>query len=166
MVTASNQKRTMNGVVRPAAERPVARSMKLSRSQKEEKHPEGLKATWREICHKQKGLMTLMIVLVVMSAMLFVFSLSTLRPHNTVVIVGYGDVYGEIAGITGGYRRDSWLNMLAFPILALIYGILHNLLAVRVYRKYGRDVAVMIVVTTMLLILITVLVMMRLLGEW
>ncbi len=110
--------------------------------------------------------MTLMIVLVVMAALLFVFSLSTLRPHNTVVIVGYGDVYGEIAGITGGYRRDSWLNMLAFPILALVFGVLHNLLAVRVYRKYGRDAAMIVVITTMLLILVTVLVMMRLLGEW
>lgn len=110
--------------------------------------------------------MILMIVMTVMAAVLFIFSLSTLRPHNTVVIVGYGDVYGEIAGITGGYRRNSWLNMLAFPILALVYGILHNLLVVRVYRKYGRDVAIMVVVTTMLLILATALVMLRLLGEW
>lgn len=165
MTTASNRKRTMNGVVRPAAERPE-RAARPAKSQKDEKHPEGLKATWREICHRQKGLMTLMIVMTVMAALLFIFSLSTLRPHNTVVIVGYGDVYGEIAGITGGYRRDSWLNMLAFPILALIYGVLHNLLAIRVYRKYGRDVAVVVVATTMLLILATVLVMTRLLGEW
>lgn len=165
MTTASNRKRTMNGVVRPAAERPE-RAARSAKPQKDEKHPEGLKATWREICHRQKGLMTLMIVMTVMAALLFVFSLSTLRPHNTVVIVGYGDVYGEIAGITGGYRRDSWLNMLAFPILALIYGVLHNLLAIRVYRKYGRDVAVVVVATTMLLILATVLVMTRLLGEW
>lgn len=155
----------MNGVVRPAAERPE-RAARPAKSQKDEKHLEGLKAAWREICHRQKGLMTLMIVMTVMAALLFIFSLSTLRPHNTVVIVGYGDVYGEIAGITGGYRRDSWLNMLAFPILALIYGVLHNLLAIRVYRKYGRDVAVVVVATTMLLILATVLVMTRLLGEW
>jgi len=155
----------MNGVVRPAVER-SERTARPAKAQKEEKHPEGLKATWREICHRQKGLMTLMMVLVVMSALLFIFSLSTLRPHNTVVIVGYGDVYGEIAGITGGYRRDSWLNMLAFPILALVYGVLHNLLAVRVYRRYGRDVAMMVVIMTMLLVLMTALVMMRLLGEW
>ncbi len=165
MTTARNQKRTMNGVVRPATER-SEKTARPTKTQKREKNSEGLKATWREICHRQKGLMTLMIVLVVMAALLFVFSLSTLRPHNTVVIVGYGDVYGEIAGITGGYRRDSWLNMLAFPILALVFGVLHNLLAVRVYRKYGRDAAMIVVITTMLLILVTVLVMMRLLGEW
>lgn len=155
----------MNGVVRPTMER-TERPVRSTKAQKEEKNPEGLKATWREICHRQKGLMTLMIVMMVMAALLFVFSLSTLRPHNTVVIVGYGDVYGEIAGITGGYRRNSWLNMLAFPILALIYGILHNLLVVRVYRRYGRDVAVIVVVVTMLLILVTALVLMRLIGEW
>lgn len=166
MVTASNQKRTMNGVVRPAAERQARSAKSAAQTAKDEKQAEGLKATWREICRRQKGLMTLMIVMLVMAALLFIFSLSTLRPHNTVVIVGYGDVYGEISGITGGYRRDSWLNMAAFPILALIYGILHNLLAVRIYRKYGRDMAVIVVVATMLLILVTVLIMLRLLGEW
>ncbi len=69
-----------------------------------------------------------------------------LRPQNTVVIVGYGDVYGEIAGLSGGYRRDSWMNMLAFPALAVIFGVVHNFIALRVYRKYGRDAAMMVVV--------------------
>ena len=55
--------------------------------------------------------MVAMLALVVMSAVLLVFTLFTLRPQNTVVIVGYGDVYGEIAGLSGGYRRDSWMNM-------------------------------------------------------
>lgn len=80
------------------------------------------RATWREITKKQKPLMVAMLALAVMSAVLLVFTLFTLRPQNTVVIVGYGDVYGEIAGLSGGYRRDSWMNMLAFPLLAVILG--------------------------------------------
>lgn len=125
-----------------------------------------LGATWREICRKQKGLMAMMITLAVLSVILLVFSLTTLRPQSTVVIVGYGDVYGEIAGISGGYRRDSWLNMLAFPILAVIYGFVHNLLILRVYRKYGKDAAMVMAVATMLLVGGTVVVILRLLGEW
>lgn len=125
-----------------------------------------LKMTWREIARKQKGLMIAMIALAAMSLALLIFSLVTLRPQNTVVIVGYGDVYGEIAGLTGGYRRDSWLNMLAFPILAIVFGVVHNVIAMRVYQKYGKNTALMIIAMTMLLIFGTFVVILRLLGEW
>lgn len=109
--------------------------------------------------------MTAMVILAVLSVLLLIFALVTLRPQNTVVIVGYGDVYGEIAGLSGGYRRDSWLNMLAFPILALLYGFVHNVIVLKVYRKYGKDLAIVIAVATMLLVLGTFVVLLRLLGE-
>lgn len=125
-----------------------------------------LSSVWKEVARKQKPLMIAMIVLMVASAILLVFSLTTLRPQNTVVIVGYGDVYGEIAGISGGYRRDSWMNMLAFPVLALVYGVLHNLMILKVYRKYGRDLAMMIAVASILLVVGTFVIIFRLLGEW
>ncbi len=122
--------------------------------------------TWREICRKQRGLMMAMIVLLVASVALLIFASTTLRPSSTVVIVGYGDVYGEIAGLSGGYRRDSWANMLAFPVLAVLYGVVHNFIALRVYRKYGKDMALMMVFATMAMIGVTVVIILRLLGEW
>lgn len=125
-----------------------------------------LAGTWREICRKQKGLMAAMIGLAVVSVILLIFAMTTLRPQSTVVIVGYGDVYGELAGISGGYRRDSWLNMLAYPILAVIFGLLHNLLVLKIYRKYGKDAAMVMIAITILLIAATVVVIFRLLGEW
>ena len=99
--------------------------------------------TWREICRKQKGLMVAMIIM-----------------------VGYGDVYGEIAGLSGGYRRDNWLNMLAFPILALVFGVLHSLITLRLYQRYGKQTAMVMVGVTMLLIASTFVVIWRLIGEW
>lgn len=123
-------------------------------------------ATWKEVMRKQRGLMVAMIALLVVSVVLLIFALVTLHPQGTVVIVGYGDVYGEIAGLSGGYRRDSWLNMLAFPLLAILFGLVHNLLALRVYRKYGKTPALMLIFVTILLVLGTFVVMLRLLGEW
>jgi len=135
--------------------------------EKVKKEPKlNFRATWREITRKQKPLMVAMLVLAVMSAVLLVFTFFTLRPQNTVVIVGYGDVYGEIAGLSGGYRRDSWMNMLAFPLLAVIFGVVHNFLALRIYRKYGRDLALTFIGMTMLLVVATVVVILRLTGEW
>ncbi len=134
---------------------------------KEPKNGEGgLIAAWKEICRKQKGLMAAMAIVAVASIVLLIFALTTLRPQSTVVIVGYGDVYGEIAGISGGYRRDSWLNMLAFPLLAVIYGFVHNVLILKIYKKCGKDAALVLAVVTGLLIIGTFVVMLRLLGEW
>lgn len=143
-----------------------AKSKQVEKKEQPEKQSRlGLMASWREIVREQKGLLAAMIGLMVMSLILLVIALVTLRPQTTVVITGYGDVYGELAGLTGGYRRESWLNMLAFPILALLFGVVHNFLAVRVYQKYGRDAALVLVVVTMLLVVATALVIFRLLGE-
>lgn len=143
-----------------------AKSKQVEKKEQPEKQSRlGLMTSWREIVREQKGLLAAMIGLAVMSLILLVIALVTLRPQTTVVITGYGDVYGELAGLTGGYRRESWLNMLAFPILALLFGVVHNFLAVRVYQKYGRDAALVLVVVTMLLVVATALVIFRLLGE-
>lgn len=125
-----------------------------------------LKETWKEICKKQKGLMAAMIVLLVLAGMVALVLLFVLHPQNSVVIVGYGDVYGEIAGLTGGYRRDSWLNMLAFPLFAVVLGAVHNIIVMRVYQKYGKETALMTVFASMLLLLGLIVIVFRLLGEW
>ena len=143
-----------------------AKSKQVEKKEQPEKQSRlGLMTSWREIVREQKGLLAAMIGLLAMSLILLVIALVTLRPQTTVVITGYGDVYGELAGLTGGYRRESWLNMLAFPILALLFGVVHNFLAVRVYQKYGRDAALVLVVVTLLLVVATALVIFRLLGE-
>ena len=136
------------------------------KTEKTQEVNDGLKATWQEVYRKQRSLLIAMIILVVASLILLILSLTMLRPNSNVVIVGYGDVYGEIAGISGGYRRSGWMMMLAFPILALIYGALHNLLALRVFRKYGRDTAMVLVVMSIILVAATLLVLFRLVGEW
>lgn len=140
------------------------KTAKKTEEVKEKKDNLGL--IWQEVHRKQKSLMIAMIVLVVASLLLLILSLTALRPNSNVVIVGYGDVYGEIAGISGGYRRSGWMMMLAFPILALIYGLFHNLLVLRVYRKYGRDTAMMLAVISIILVAATLLVLFRLVGEW
>ncbi len=140
--------------------------MVMTKTKEEKPERPSLASTWKEVSRKQKGLMMAMGAVALMSVALLVFSFTALRPQNTVVIVGYGDVYGEIAGISGGYRRDSWVNMLAFPILAVVFGVVHNLLILRVYRRYGKDTALMVAVATMLLIVGTFVILLRLLGEW
>lgn len=111
-------------------------------------------------------LMIMMAVLLGVSVIFLVITLVTLRPQGSTVIVGYGDVYMEIAGLTKGYRWESWLNMLAFPALALVFGGLHNVIAVKMYQRYGKEAAMVFVALSILLVVGALTVLFRVLGEW
>ena len=55
--------------------------------------------------------------------------------------------------------------MLAFPLLAIIFGVFHNLLALRIFHKRGGGMTKFFLITTTALIAGTALVLIRLLGE-
>lgn len=97
-----------------------------------------------------------MIINLLLSLMLLVFALVNLNPNSTVIRIGYGDI--------GGYRDGTWENMLVFPVLAVIFGIFHNFLALKIYHKRGSGMAKFFLLTTTALIAGTFLVLLRLLG--
>lgn len=130
-----------------------------------------LKESFGEIFRKQKGVLTGMAILMILSLALLVFSVVTLSPSASVVKVAYGDIGryqgGEWSSMTnsGGYQDGSWLEMLAFPALAVIFGVLHNFLIVKVYQKRGAGLAMLFAMMSILLVLGAFLVLIRLLGE-
>ena len=124
-----------------------------------------------EIVREKKGLFSLMVVLALVCLTLFVISLVNLKPSTAVVKVGYGDI-GSFAGddlmemrTAGGYRDGSWVDMLAFPILALILGVIHNFIAIRMCVKRGDGAAKAFVLISIGVALGAILVLFRLLGE-
>ncbi len=116
-----------------------------------------LKKDFIKIYHDERGVLLLMVLNLLISLGLFVFSILSLNPNAAVVKVGYGDI--------GGYRDGTWVSLIAFPVLALIYGILHNILTIRIFHKRGSGMAKFFLISTTLLILGTILVLTRLLGE-
>lgn len=110
-----------------------------------------------KIYQTERGVLILMILNLLISIALLIFSLINLNPNSAVVKVGYGDI--------GGYRDGSWTDMLAFPLLAAIFGILHNLLALRIFHKRGSGMTKFFLIITTALITGTFLVLIRLLGE-
>ena len=71
----------------------------------------------KQIYKSERLMLVLMIVTLIISIVLLVFSLIKLSPESIVVKIGYGDI--------GGYRSGGWAEMLAFSILAFVFGILH-----------------------------------------
>ena len=115
-----------------------------------------LRADFVEVCRAERGMLVNMIINLLLSLALFVFAFVNLNPNSAVIRIGYGDI--------GGYRDGTWENMLAFPVLALVFGIFHNVIALRIYHKRGSGMAKFFLLTTTMLIGGTFLVLMRVLG--
>ena len=124
-----------------------------------------------EIYREHHGLFVGMILVAMLSLVFLVFSLVTLSPSSAIVKNGYSDI-GSFAGddltgmrSAGGYRDGTWVAMLAFPLLALIIGILHNLIAVRLYKRRGESSAKAFLTISALILVGAFVVLLRLLGE-
>ena len=116
-----------------------------------------LKTDFIKIYQTERGLLLFMILNLLISHGLLILSILSLNPSASVVKVGYGDI--------GGYHDGTWVGLITFPILAVIYGIFHNILAIRIFHKRGGGMAKFFLLTTTMLIFGTFLVLIRLLGE-
>jgi hypothetical protein len=111
------------------------------------------------------------LLLLIVSIALFIFSMLNIGSSTKVVETSYGDIGryqgGEWSSManSGGYHDDVWMERFAYPILALIFGVLHNLIAVRIFGKKGSALAGYFVLFSIALVAATFVVLIRLLGE-
>lgn len=125
----------------------------------------------KEVYVKHRIMFTLMVVVTIFSIILFIYSIVNLHPNASVVKVSYGDIGryqgGEWSSMSnsGGYHDGPWQAMLVYPMFALLFGILHNVIALRIFRKKGDKIANIFLAVTIALILFATLILWRLLGE-
>lgn len=125
----------------------------------------------KEVYVKHRTMFTLMVVTTIFSIILFIYSMVNLHPNASVVKVSYGDIGryqgGEWSSMSnsGGYHDGSWQAMLVYPLFALIFGTLHNVIALRIFRKKGDKIASVFLAVTIASILFATLILWRLLGE-
>ena len=98
-----------------------------------------------EIYRKNKGLLALMILMFVFSVFVFIYTMAMINPESAVVKIGYGDI--------GGYRDGAWTNMLAFPVMAVVFGVLHNILAMKIFEKHGDGITKVFVFVSFILLI-------------
>ena len=115
------------------------------------------KADFKKIYQSERIMLVLMIFNFIAALVLAIFSLSKINPASSVVKVGYGDI--------GGYRDGSWTDLIAFPLLAILFGILHNFIAIRVYHKRGAGMTKFFLITTSVLIFGGFIVLIRLVSQ-
>ena len=112
---------------------------------------------FKKIYQTERSLLILMGLNLIASIALIILGITKLNPASPLVKIGYGDI--------GGYRDGSWTDFLAFPLLGLIFGVLHNLLAVMIFHKRGAGMARFFLITTSTLIAGAFIVLIRLSSE-
>ena len=126
---------------------------------------------FKKIFESHKMLLSAQTLLLVISIALLIFSLFNLGSNTTVVKTSYGDIGryqgGEWSSManSGGYHDDAWTERFAFPLLAIIFGVLHNLIAVKIFEKKGSGAAGYFILFSIILVLATFVVFLRLLAE-
>ena len=127
--------------------------------------------TFKEAYQKERSLVVFQALLLLLSLAFLIFSVLNLQPNASIVKISYGDIGryqgGEWSSManSGGYHDGSWQSMLIFPILALTLGVLHNLLALRIFEKKGAAMAKMFICISFGILVLGFLVFIRLLGE-
>ena len=111
----------------------------------------------KKIYQKERTTLALMILNFILSLGLVILSFIRLNPSSSVIKVGYGDI--------GGYRDGSWTDLIAFPLLAVLFGIMHNFIALRIFHQRGAGMAKFFIFITMLLIIGAFTVLIRLTQE-
>lgn len=124
--------------------------------------------TMVEIYEKHRGVLLWMAALLLIALAFFVHGMINLAPQSVMVKTGYGDI-GRYQGgewsemqAAGGYRDGSWEQMLAFPIMAIVLGIIHCFIAIKLYRNKGAAMAGAFLFASILLIIVAWVVMVRL----
>lgn len=120
-------------------------------------HFKDLKVDFIKIYQNERIMLILMILNFLASIILMIYSFLNLNPASAVIKVGYGDI--------GGYRDGSWSDLIAFPLLAILLGVLHNFIAVRIYHKRGAGMTKFFLITTSALIIGAFIVLTRLIKE-
>ncbi len=130
-----------------------------------------LSESFKKIFGEDRGFLGLVFLLFLVGISLFIYTLIRINTGKTLVYVGYGDIGGftggEIASLwsSGGYRAGGTGEMVAFPILMMIFGVFHSLIAVQIYERKGKGIARMFILLTFLLMIGAVVTLTRLLGE-
>ncbi|MBP5511947.1 hypothetical protein J6X90_00975 [Candidatus Saccharibacteria bacterium] len=126
---------------------------------------------FKKIFENHKALLLAQVFLLVISIALFIFTLLNLGSNTTVVKTSYGDIGryqgGEWSSManSGGYHDDTWTERFAYPLLAIVFGILHNLIAIKIFEKKGSGAAGYFVLFSVALVFATFVVFTRLLAE-
>ena len=130
-----------------------------------------IRAGFKKIFRDDKVFLLGMVVLFALGLLLVLHTFIHFKAGGTTMYIGYSDIGGFDGADqmslwnSGGYRTGGWADMVIFPILGLVLGVLHNLFAIQVYERRGKGFAVTMILVSILVAVGAFVLLVRLLGE-
>ena len=113
---------------------------------------------FRSIAKKDRNLFVWMTVNFLASLVLFLIPLFNLNSGKVKIWARYSD-------IDNGYAQSDWWYLLAFSLVAIAMGIGHTLLAARLYKKRGKDIARLFLLISFIIIAVGIRFILNIVGE-
>lgn len=118
-----------------------------------------LLADFKLVLRKKRDVFAMMIVLCLMNIPLFIAPIVTLDSSLPKMKVRFSDIYTRV------FSQEVWYYMLAFSLLAVVLGLGHNLIALRLTKKRGAAVAKLFLGASMMVTVFAFAFLMRILTE-
>ncbi len=118
-----------------------------------------LLADFKLVLRKKRDVFAMMIVLCLMNIPLFIAPIVTLDSSLPKMKVRFSDIYTRV------FSQEVWYYMLAFSLLAVVLGLGHNLIALRLTKKRGPAVAKLFLGASMMVTVFAFAFLMRILTE-
>lgn len=113
---------------------------------------------FQAIYQQDRGMLVVMGVVILSSLVLIVSALIGLDPATPKLRAAqYSDLRGYVEG--------DWWYLISFGVLGLLLGLVHSLLAAKIYVKRGSGAALAFLCATLVAILIVTIFLWRILGE-
>lgn len=118
-----------------------------------------LLADFKLVLRKKRDVFAMMIVLCLMNIPLFIAPIVTLDSSLPKMKVRFSDIYTRV------FSQEVWYYMLAFSLLAVVLGLGHNLIALRLTKKRGAAVAKLFLGASIMVTVFAFAFLMRILTE-
>ena len=74
-------------------------------------------------------------------------------------------IWARYSDIDNGYAQSDWWYLLAFSLIAITMGVGHTLLAARLHKKRGKDIARLFLLISTVMIVIGIRFLLNIVGE-
>lgn len=118
-----------------------------------------LLADFKLVLRKKRDVFAMMIILCLMNIPLFIAPIVTLDGSLPKMKVRFSDIYIRV------FSQEVWYYMLAFSLLAVVLGLGHNLIALRLTKKRGAAVAKLFLGASIMVTVFAFAFLMRILTE-
>ncbi len=117
-----------------------------------------VKINWGKLLTKDKIFLSLVVGLLVLSLAFVAYSILQIRPSDLRVMSRYNGFSSPY------YYRSDWFTFFSWPALAVIIGVINNLIGLKLLAKKQRPAAIILITMSALVVVVMFLIFARIVA--